>query len=75
MDMTFDQYINNIRAEAKNAPRLRKRDIKTMRDVDIYRFQRACEGTVDSRRNTLVELYGERKASGILRELEIRECW
>jgi hypothetical protein len=51
---------------------MQKENIKTLLDVDAYRYSHIENGCIDSRYHTLVKLYGERIADTMLRELKVR---
>lgn len=63
-----------LKAEAKRRPALKPEDVKTVHDVDVYRYQKAClhgEKFIPSHYDTLKELYGEKKADIIMRNQEV----
>lgn len=51
---------------------LHPEDIKTIRDIDIYRAQHLVNGQIISRYKTMVNLYGIDNADRMMRELEMR---
>ena len=51
---------------------LKANDIKTISDIDIYRYEHPINGQIVSRYQTLVKLYGQNNADKIMRELEVR---
>ena len=65
---------------AKKTKRIRRKNVVTMRDVDIYRYQKDLQkdgtykpnATIKSRYTTLVSLYGEKYANTIMRNLEVK---
>ena len=75
--MTHDELMK----EAQTGRRLAGPDIKTMKDLDLYRYQQLfTKGgkpkknvtSIKSRYGTLVDLYGQRQANKIMRELEVK---
>jgi hypothetical protein len=75
--MTHDDLMK----AAMSGRRLAGSDIKTMKDLDLYRYQQLfTKGgkpkrnvtSIKSRYGTLVDLYGQRQANKIMRELEVK---
>lgn|GEM_PF-2397637 len=63
-----------LKAEAIKRPMLTRKNITTIHDVDIYRYQKAYKGGLDhnrSRFDALKEPYGEKKEDVMLRGLEV----
>lgn len=51
---------------------MRKKDLKTIADIDTYREEQKINGQTKSRYQTMVDLYGQDKADIMMRELEVR---
>jgi len=79
--------MQNVEAEiyrmmeiAKTTKRISKRDVITIHDVDLYRYQKGLRkdgtykpnATIKSRYATLVDLFGEKYANTIMRNLEVQ---
>jgi hypothetical protein len=63
-----------LKDEAIKRPMLTPSDISTIHDVDIYRHQKTYKGNlgyIPSRFDALKELYGEKQADVMLRNLEL----
>jgi hypothetical protein len=63
-----------LKAEAIKRPPMKPEDVKTVHDVDVYRYQKAYvhgENTIPSHYATLKELYGEKKADKMMRGQEV----
>ena len=63
-----------MKDEAIKRPMLTPSDISTIHDVDIYRHQKTYKGNlgyIPSRFDALKELYGEKQADVMLRNLEL----
>jgi hypothetical protein len=59
---------------AKTSKKLTKKNVKTMKDVDIYRYQQCIAKnapSIKSRYQTLVEVYGQKVADVMMRNLEV----
>ncbi len=59
---------------------MRPQDIKTIGDVDKYRYEHPVNHPrfgriINSRYQTLVDLYGKSKADKIIRELEVKSWY
>lgn len=63
-----------LKDEAIKTPPLKPEDVKTSHDVDIYRYQKAYVHGLDyipSHFDTLKELYGEKEADVMMRNVEV----
>ena len=47
-------------------------DIKTIADIDAYRYEHKTDNQINSRYGTMVELYGIDTADNIMRGLEVQ---
>jgi len=48
------------------------RDIKTVGDIDAYRYSHPVNGVIESRYHTIVKLYSTNDADRIMRGLEVQ---
>ena len=56
----------------KTVKLLHPNDIKTIGDIDTYRWHNPVNGQILSRYKTMVNLYGIANADRMMRELEVR---
>ena len=56
---------------AETTHKLKPAELKTIRDIDIYRYQNINNGEIESRYKTMSKLYGENNADRMIRNLEV----
>jgi hypothetical protein len=56
---------------AASTHKLKPAELKTIRDIDIYRYQNVKSGEIESRYKTMAKLYGENNADRMIRNLEV----
>ena len=65
-------YAEGMKILLEGITKIRKEDIKTIADIDTYRYQHPVNNSIQSRYGTMKELYGERQADIMMRELEVK---